>query len=395
MPDSIRIIQLLGHSGANKSKSVGGAEIFAYDLLKNMDRKKYKHIVLYATDSAMTVAFERIGIKVIKHNLQSRFDFFGILGLYKIVKQNRINIIHSHAVRYDFAAMIVAVFMRIPLIITRHVAITDYLLPKMKKSIYMFFDWLSLFGAKMIIAISNDCRNKINRYYPVDPKKIFVIYCGIDFDKLSASRSWPENVLFEDDKKNNTIIIGTVAQLTYYKGIDTLIRAFQELIIEFPNIRLIIVGDGAERKKLEELSVKLKIEKNVRFLGLRSDVHNILPLFDIFALPSRREGLPLSILEAMYFERPIVASNVGAVGEIVQPGKTGILIDPDNTKQIYDAIKELMLDPSKRAHYGKQGYQLVTTKFGISQAVENYAKIYSRLYQFKKIHQRDLTCMFS
>lgn len=382
----IKICHLLGHVASRnklKGKSVGGAEIFVYDLIKKLDPKKYQHIILYATESTMTRDFKSLGCSVIEHNLRYKVHLPAILQLARIVKLYGINIMHSHAIRYDFAAMIVSKITGIPLIITRHGPISDYLLPKIKKAIYQFFDWFSLMGANLIIAISADCRTKLLKNYFLNPQKIYVIYCGVDIDKFFSGSNNKQSSIQEIGINQDTYVVGTIAQLRHHKGIDLFIKSAPEVLKKFPNTVFLIIGDGPERDKLEKLCRDIGVEKYIKFLGLRKDVGFLLRHFDIFILPSRREGLPLSILEAMYLKKPVIATNVGAVKEIVKSGETGFLIKPENIEQIVKATIDLLSNAENRLQFGTNGYQLVTTQFSIFRTAQNYDEMYSKLISFR------------
>ncbi|MGQ9820201.1 MAG: glycosyltransferase [Candidatus Kapaibacteriales bacterium] len=378
----IKICHFLGHVVSRnrfKELSVGGAEIFVHDLIKKLGCKKYHHIIIYASKSAMTEDFKSLGCTVIEYNLRYKIYPPAILHLARIVRLYGIDIMHSHAVRYDFTAMLVSKITGIPLVITRHVPISDYLLPRFKKVIYQFFDWFSLIGAKIIIAISADCRAKLLKNYFLNPRKIHVIYCGIDTDKFSPKLNNYQSIAKAIGINRDTLVVGTIAQLRYYKGIDLFIKAVPEVLKKFQNTIFLIVGDGPERNTLEKLSRDIGVEKHVKFLGLCKDISSVLRHFDIFVLPSRREGLPLSILEAMYFQKPIIATDVGAIKEIVKPGETGFLIKSENIDQIVKVTIDLLSSAERRIQYGINGYQLVTTKFSILNTAKNHDDLYSKL----------------
>lgn len=375
----IKVIQFLGYgapSNKGKKRSVGGAEIFTYELVKKMGREKYRHLILYAGDSPMKEEFKNEGLEVIDFKLRSKFDIQGIVRLARMLKLKRVDIINSHATRYDFAGALVSIMTGIPLVITRHVAISDYLLPKIKKAIYTIVDWFSIIIAEYIIAISIDCRNKILKSYCVNKKKIRTIYCGVDFKKYKNKNTNLELLYSQFDLNRNIFIMGTVAQLRYYKGIDILINAIPHVVAKFPNSIFLIVGEGPERSTLENLCEDLNVKQYVRFLGFRKDVFRVMQLFDMFILTSRREGLPLVIIEAMYARKPVVATSVGAVSEVVKAGVTGELVDSIDSKRVACTITTLFANQRKMEEYGQYGHNLVVGNFSIQKASSSYAALY-------------------
>ena len=130
---------------------------------------------------------------------------------------------------------------------------------------------------------------------------------------------------------------------------------------------------------MEELARQLAVESKVIFLGYRSDAYEIMHLFDIFVLPSKREGLPLAILEAMYAGVPVVASNVGAVREIVRTGETGVLLQTDDPEAIASEIVCLLRDQKRLHLFGNNASEMVITEFSITKAVRQYTAIYNQL----------------
>lgn len=148
-------------------------------------------------------------------------------------------------------------------------------------------------------------------------------------------------------------IVGTIGRLDRQKGLDVLLRALAAL----PEARLIIVGDGIERNSLEDMAAELGISQRVRFEGWREEPRRYLTMFDVFVLPSRLEGLPLAILEAMLARLPVVATRVASVAEAVIDGETGFLVAPDDPAALTAALRTLLADPQRRAEMGSRGRQ--------------------------------------
>ena len=132
-------------------------------------------------------------------------------------------------------------------------------------------------------------------------------------------------------------LIGAVARLTHEKGIDRLIRAAPTVVAKCPEVRFVIVGDGPERPLLEAEAGRLGVDAHFHFAGHRADVGELLPAFDLFVLPSLREGLPFAVLEAMSAGLPVVATRVGGVPEAVAEGVTGLLVPADDPDALADA----------------------------------------------------------
>jgi glycosyltransferase involved in cell wall biosynthesis len=146
-------------------------------------------------------------------------------------------------------------------------------------------------------------------------------------------------------------VVGSLGRLERQKGFDVLLRAMAEV----PEARLVIVGDGDERAALESLAERLDLGSRVRFEGWHEEPRRWLTTFDVFALPSRLEGFPLSIVEAMLAKLPVVATPVGSVAEAVRDGETGLLVSPEDPVALARALRELVGDEARRSAMGTLG----------------------------------------
>ena len=175
---------------------------------------------------------------------------------------------------------------------------------------------------------------------------------------------------------NSDRIIGCVGTLRSVKGHKYLIQAIPLILDKFPHTRLVLVGDGPLRSELERLAEKLKVRERIMFLGYRPDVSELMNIFDIFILPSLSEGLSNVLLEAMAASKPVIATNVGGNPEVVEDGRTGLLVPPKDPKKIAEAVNELLDNKNKRLEMGKAGLERVKEKFSISKTVREYKEVY-------------------
>jgi peptidoglycan/xylan/chitin deacetylase (PgdA/CDA1 family) len=171
-------------------------------------------------------------------------------------------------------------------------------------------------------------------------------------------------------------VVGTVARLATEKGVDRLLEALPRLLPGNADVRLVIVGDGPERAALEALARSLDVSDRVTFLGFRPRVSEVLPLFDVFVLPSRTEGIPLALLEAMAAGRACVATAVGGVPEVIQDGVTGVLVAPDDPAALSTAIGALLGDPERRQHLGGAACAHVQREWSEDAMARGYAALY-------------------
>ena len=170
-------------------------------------------------------------------------------------------------------------------------------------------------------------------------------------------------------------VIGAIGRLELQKGFDTLIRALAEV----PGARLVLVGEGSERPRLERLARDLDVAERVTFTGWSEDPRAYLPSFDVFALPSRFEGFPLALLEALLARSAVIATEVGSVGEAVRDGVTGLLVQPDDPQALAAAIRRLLGDTDLRGRLGERGRRLVLERFTADHMARSFEALYREL----------------
>jgi len=171
-----------------------------------------------------------------------------------------------------------------------------------------------------------------------------------------------------------------VGWLLPIKGPEYLIRAMQRVWCKYPDVKLVFVGKGELKKKLMTMANDMGVVDRVLFPGWRDDIHNIMPLFEIFVLPSLNEGMGRVIVEAMAAERPVVASNIGGIPDLVIDGETGILVEPCDVIGLAVSIEYLLGNPDRGRRMGQSGRQR-SKLFTEKRMVEQTDRLYRKLMQ--------------
>jgi glycosyltransferase involved in cell wall biosynthesis len=166
-----------------------------------------------------------------------------------------------------------------------------------------------------------------------------------------------------------------VGRLVYQKAHETLISAMPSVLKEFPETKLDICGDGYMRSKLELQIQSLHLSKNVRLLGRRNDVDRFLAAADIFVLPSRWEGLPIALLEAMSMGLPVIATNVQGVDEVIMKQEYGLLVPVEDADRLAAAILQLLRNPQLRKEMGIAGRKRLVDVYSIDRMAERYLSL--------------------
>lgn len=197
--------------------------------------------------------------------------------------------------------------------------------------------------------------------------KIRIIHNGVDTSLFSGDDD--RSVLSQFGIAEDDPVIGIVAALRREKDHPTLFRAAAILLRDMPNAKILVVGDGPERASLEQMSADLGIASSVRFAGGRSDVGKILRALDVFVLCSVTECFPLSVLEAMACARPVVCTDVGGIGEMVDQGVTGYLVPAKDPDALRRRLKEVLSDRALAQRMGRAGRQRVEAEFTLQSSV--------------------------
>jgi glycosyltransferase involved in cell wall biosynthesis len=224
-----------------------------------------------------------------------------------------------------------------------------------------------------VVAVSEAIAKTLRRS-GIQKSKINVIDNGIDLNIFSDARA----TLAEKIDKGQRLVVGTVGRLVEQKGLVYFLEAAREVLQDFPNVIFVIVGEGPDREKLEQLSRELLIHQNVVFTGVCADMPGAYSSMDVFVLASVDEGMPMAILEALASKTPVVATHVGAVPRLIHSETTGLLVAPRDVPALKRAILKLLTDPSLRRQFGDAGSELV--KRGHSQVLmaRNYLQLYEQ-----------------
>jgi glycosyltransferase involved in cell wall biosynthesis len=363
------------------SLGYGGAERFLIDLIKNTDREKYEISVLCVIEGGPLVKeLELNGIHPFIIEKKTKLGISTIWKIYKYLEKEKIQIVHTHLFAGDTWGRIAAVLAQTPIIIsTEHsVNFNEGIIKRLiKKNLSYFTD--------KIIAISETVKENSQKRDWINPKKIEVIYNGINLEKfslplLTSLKAGEEKEILhvETKKKKETINItlGFVARLEKEKGAEYLIKALHLCHSRGGgNLKLKILGDGTQRKSLETMSNQLGLKKNIEFLGFKNNPTEFYQEIDILIIPSLWEGLSIVALEAMSAEIPIIASNAGGLKEIIEDRKTGLLFEPENSKNLAEKIL-WAIENSDKMNMMAQNAKIKVKDFDIKKKAKEYERIY-------------------
>jgi len=225
-----------------------------------------------------------------------------------------------------------------------------------------------------IIAISNFVRNQLAE---MGIKNVEVIYHGVNIDQYYKQADIFEAMAekrFAFERKN-TFRIGCVSRLESLRGLEYLIKAVAILRKEFDDIDLVIVGEGSQREHLQWVAEQLGVDNDVKFVGYKDNFVDWICDFDVFVLPSLRESLGLILVEALAYGRPVIATNIGGIPEIIENNIGGVLVEPQNPRALANAIYTLKRDPIRARELARAGREKIIEQFSLNKMLEEYKKI--------------------
>jgi len=363
---SIRVLHLISSGGFY------GAENMVIQLalaLKRMNCEVVIGVFQNAhcpnTEVAETARLHGLEVEVIE--CRGKLDFKTMTAIRKLISKRRFNILHTHGYKADIYGYGAARGTDVGLVATAH----NWPGKSLSLRLYALADRIILRWFDHVCVVSSHVEAALRRF-KVAHEKITVVDNGIDVGRFSEGRP----VLREELGLGNNRLVGFVGRLAQEKGLEHLLHAAAGILSVSPETKFILVGEGPRRSKLEKLIRHLGIEKDVIFLGRRSDLADIYVSFDVLVLPSLREGRPLTVVEAMAAKRPVVATRVGAILKIVRDQQTGLVVEAGDTTGLQSAISLLLDRPDLRRTFGQRGHEVVRTLFSSDTMAETYLGIY-------------------
>jgi len=355
--------------------NIGGLQQVVVNICRKINRDIFDVSVLCLRDGGPFVSdIEELGIKVSVLPQKSHgTDYFSFLKVAEIFKRNKIEIIHTHNTQPLVDGTIGALLSGVKTIVH-----TDHARSFPDKKRYMFAEWaMSHFVYKMV-GVSDHTVQNLSSYEKISPRKLMTIMNGIDEKRYEISID-KELKRKELGIRRSGPIIGLGVRLSEQKGITYLLQAMPELIKVYPEITLVIAGEGPLESDLKKEANQLCIEKSVLFVGPRLDIPELLKLFDLYVLPSLWEGLPMVILEAMAAGCPVVATDVGGNYMAIEHGMNGSLVPPENPIKLAAEIIRVLSDERIHDQYQENGLAAVADRFSAMIMTDRYEQLYLRI----------------
>ncbi|OGW86281.1 MAG: hypothetical protein A3C35_03685 [Omnitrophica bacterium RIFCSPHIGHO2_02_FULL_46_11] len=365
-----RILHLTTHL------NIGGITSYIKLLTKEMLKMPYQFFV-GSSGGSQQEFLEAQGVHCLIFNIRTKNElspkvYLAIPNLLNFIRQEKIDLIHAHTRVTQVLAWWLQRFSGIPYVTTCHGfykrRIGRRLLPA----------W-----GDHAIAISKPVEESLLKDFRVKPGKVSTIFNAIDIldiRKRYAQKN-PKEIRKDLHLPDKSRVIGIVARVVQDKGHEYFLKAAAKLILDsFPDVKIIIVGEGPYLESIKKLVQRLKLQNSVHFLGNVNDITYPLSVIDIFVLPAVwREGFGLSIIEAMAVSKPVIVTNIWALNELVQNRINGLLVEPKDVNGLANAMRELLVDKELYEKVSRNGSEMVEREFSISQMASRVDDLYQRV----------------
>lgn len=329
-------------------------------------------MVMGCTDSLgkLAAVLQQRGIEVLLASVRSRLNPIDIYRLARLIKEKRINLVHTHMYATSIPGVLAARWAGVPVVVHVH-NLHEWERPRRIRMARRFWS-----QATKIITISHIVKQNLIEKCQLDPSKILTLYNGVDLNHFAG----PFEVEQERQRWGigpKEIIVGSVARLVPVKGLFDLLRGMAVVQKSRPEACLVLVGGGDLRSELEQEALRLGVK--VVFTGTQEDVRPLIAMFDLAVLASHTEGFGIFLIEAMALSKPVVATRVGGIPEIVVDGETGSLVPSGQPERLAQSILAILEDDRKKI--GLAGRRRVEEIFSMEKTLAETCQLYREILE--------------
>ena len=365
----LRILQLVS------SMTIGGAEQVVLSLAERVDRRRFEtHVCSLSVigQNSLQPEFERLNIPLLTLNARRFYDPAVLRAVYQYARQQQIDLIHTHLTDADVVGRLVGRALGIPVLSTMQNMPHNH--ARQRRDRYWLERFTARYLATHLVGVSSKIRELYISQWGIPEDHISAIYNSVRMEPFLAV---PAGVPYVRSYPGP--IITNVARLNPQKAQHLLLEAAPFVLQSYPQATFLLVGKGHLEQDLRQQAQALGISQHVIFTGVRHDIPDILAQTDLFVLPSHWEGLPLSAIEAMAASRAVLVTDVGGNSELVESGRSGVVIPAADVGALVDGLLDLLADEAGRLALGAAARQRVQLLFSTERFIQQYETVYTQL----------------
>lgn len=353
--------------------AMGGSERLIFNLVRNLDRRRFEPSIAWFAPEQPLREFEDLQVPLHYVPKRRRIDWSTMRRLAAVIREQRIDVVNAHHFLPFFYAYYGAkIANRARLVYTEHSQADVLNIPRKWQAIGRYL----VRSSEGAIGISDAVSRTLESHLRLEPQSVHTIENGVDVELFGEGSTSRCDVRQQLGLSAADIVIGHVANFRRNKNHLFLLRAFREVVRERPDVKLVLVGTGQHGDaENSEPDVARFIQSNglshsVRMLGYRADVHELLRGLDVFCLVSYKEGLPLSLIEAMASGLPVIGTDIDGIRPVIEAEANGLLAAPDDVSGLVSALNRLIGDAQLRERMGEAARQAARHKYSLARCVQ-------------------------
>ena len=378
---------------------MGGPALHVSYLSAGLRDRGYETILVAGSvgqgEQSMAYVAEELGVPVVTIPLLHREispvrDLLATVRLARIIRAERPAILHTHTAKAGAVGRVAAFLAgrrRPPIIVhTFHGHVLRGYFGRFWTGVFRLLErWLARI-TDALVAVSPEVRDELVAFGVAPASKFRVIRLGIELDERldrdGAARAETRRVMGIGDER---FVVGWIGRMTAVKRTDIVLRSFSRLKDEGVDAVLCMVGDGPDRRSVEDLAGELGVMRDSLFPGYQEDVGPFFAAFDVFVLPSGNEGTPVTAIEALASGCPVVATRVGGVPDVVTDGEDGFLVEPGDVEELAARLAQLANDPDLRGRMGAAGRERMRSRYAVDRLIDDIDRLYRDLLERKGV----------
>jgi glycosyltransferase involved in cell wall biosynthesis len=376
-PPKLRVLTMVDRLG-----TAGGGERLAMQIAMGLDPERFDRtlcITRWPGDyrpgerpEAVLAELEAAGVRFVGLRRGARFRLWDWWPLFSLLRRERFDVLHTHLFGSNVWGSVLGRLAGVRVIVAH-----EHTWSFEGRPLRKFLDRHVIARcADIFIAVSRADRRRMIEIEGIKPEDVTFVPNGV----APTAAATGHDVRAELGLGGDRPVIGTVGVLRAQKALDVLVRASAILAPEFHGLKVLVAGDGPQRARLERLVGDLGLRDTVVLLGMRRDVPDLLAALDVVAFSSDFEGSPLSVMEAMAASKPIVATRVGGVPDLIGHGVHGLLVEPQDPRALAEAVAKLLRDPERARTMGRRGHDRQRSEFTLSATIATVERLYEELY---------------